>query len=129
MPYKDRNWTIDCHRLMRRRWRYEALKHYSGNKEPECACCGERRHEFLSFDHIDGGGKLHRDEIGNDGIVAFLRHNNYPPGFRVLCHNCNQAIGFFGYCPHELEREAVGVQSILEVAVTTRKMQLVELYG
>jgi hypothetical protein len=22
-------------------------------------------------------------------------------GYRVLCHNCNLARGFYGYCPHE----------------------------
>jgi hypothetical protein len=24
----------------------------------------------------------------------------------VLCHNCNQSHGWFGYCPHEQERTA-----------------------
>jgi hypothetical protein len=24
----------------------------------------------------------------------------------VRCHNCNQALGFYGYCPHEQERAA-----------------------
>jgi len=28
----------------------------------------------------------------------------YPTGFRVLCHNCNQAIGLYGYCPHKTPR-------------------------
>ena len=25
--------------------------------------------------------------------------------FQVLCHNCNMSKGFYGYCPHEKERE------------------------
>ena len=29
-----------------------------------------------------------------------LRHG-FPEGFRVLCHNCNQAIGVYGACPHQ----------------------------
>lgn len=34
-------------------------------------------------------------------FYKWLEHNHFPPGFRVLCHNCNQARGFYGYCPHE----------------------------
>jgi hypothetical protein len=33
-------------------------------------------------------------------LYLWLKRNNYPTGFRVLCHNCNLAIGFYGYCPH-----------------------------
>ncbi len=25
----------------------------------------------------------------------------YPTGFRVLCHNCNCALAYYGSCPHE----------------------------
>jgi hypothetical protein len=31
---------------------------------------------------------------------------NFPPEYRVLCHNCNQSHGWYGYCPHEKERTA-----------------------
>jgi hypothetical protein len=34
-----------------------------------------------------------------------MRDQGYPPGFRVLCHNCNMAIGLFGVCPHERGRD------------------------
>jgi hypothetical protein len=30
-----------------------------------------------------------------------LRQNSYPTGYRVLCHNCNFALGHYGYCPHK----------------------------
>ena len=30
-----------------------------------------------------------------------INSNSFPPGFRVLCHNCNQALGAYGYCPHK----------------------------
>lgn len=33
-------------------------------------------------------------------MAQWCRRNGYPKGFRVLCHNCNMAIGFYGYCPH-----------------------------
>ena len=73
----------------------------------ECACCGEARKEFLSIDHIDGGGCAERRAGGRSGVnfYARLRMLGYPEGYRTLCHNCNQTLGFHGYCPHDLERE------------------------
>lgn len=82
-----------------RRVRLEVLCHYSADP-PFCACCRESQYEFLSIDHIDGGGAQHRKEIGS-GLYAWLRRNGFPKGFRVLCHSCNQSIGAYGYCPHE----------------------------
>jgi len=83
-------------RLERIAIRKEVLEHYGG----KCECCGEVTYEFLSIDHINGGGAKHRKEI-NRMIVPWLRKNNYPEGFRVLCFNCNQAMGIYGYCPHK----------------------------
>lgn len=73
---------------------------YGGLK---CACCGETRIEFLSIDHIAGGGNKHRREItGTCGtrFYGWLKKNNYPEGYQVLCMNCNFAKGHFGSCPH-----------------------------
>jgi hypothetical protein len=66
-----------------------------GNK---CVCCGESNVEFLAFDHIDGGGTQHRKKVGN--ITTWIVRNNFPDNIRILCHNCNQARGYYGYCPH-----------------------------
>jgi len=84
----------------RQRWaqRYEVLAHY-GRGKVACGCCGETRFEFLSLHHIEGGGKRHMQEIGFR-LVRWIIRNNYPPGFGVLCHNCNFALGHYGYCPH-----------------------------
>lgn len=87
-----------------RRLRQEVLSHYGGDP-PRCECCGEGRFEFLSIDHIGGGGNAHRKAEGSGQMVyRDLKRRGYPPGFRVLCHNCNQAFGYNGYCPHQLER-------------------------
>lgn len=78
------------------RLRLEVLTAYGGF----CACCGEAEYEFLVIDHVHGGGNAHRKAIGKQMIYRWLRQNNYPEGFRVLCHNCNMARGFYGECPH-----------------------------
>lgn len=83
--------------------RLEALKHYGG----QCACCGETEPKFLGIDHIDNNGAAHRKEIGRSGkaIYYWLRDNNYPKGFQVLCHNCNAAKGRYGICPHQRDSQ------------------------
>ena len=63
-----------------------------------CACCGESRYEFLSIDHINGGGRQHRKTVTK--TCRWLVKQGFPKGYRVLCHNCNQALGFYGLCPH-----------------------------
>lgn len=58
--------------------------------------------EFLAIDHIDGGGTAHRRQVGHgDAFYKWLRAAGLPAGFRVLCHNCNLSLGFYGYCPHD----------------------------
>lgn len=89
--------------------RRAALNAYSNN-DPKCACCGENTFEFLAIDHINGGGNQHRKTIGcgsGSGTYTWLKANNYPVGFRVLCHNCNQTLGNYGKCPHELNRGGI----------------------
>ena len=70
-----------------------------------CVCCGEDHMEFLTIDHIGGDGAEHREKINGHrrngaNLYRWLRRENFPPGFRVLCMNCNFALGHFGYCPH-----------------------------
>lgn len=81
--------------------RMACLEHYSSSP-PQCKCCGENRLQFLCIDHTNGGGSAHRKkEFGGGGnINRWLIKNNFPEGFRVLCHNCNLSLGFYGYCPH-----------------------------
>ena len=84
--------------------RLRVLLHYSTGDEPACVCCGERAVEFLALDHIDGGGGQHRRSIRRS-IFDWVIDNDFPSGFRVLCHNCNCARAYYGYCPHEAEQD------------------------
>lgn len=82
--------------------RLDALIHYS-NGDLKCACCDEKAIEFLCLDHADNSGARHRKELGKLNIYRWLKRMNYPDmPLRVLCFNCNQARGAYGYCPHEL---------------------------
>ena len=79
----------------------------------KCACCGEETFEFLCIDHINGGGNKHRKEFAGRREAFWRSISNDPEIFtkyRVLCHNCNMAHGFYGYCPHE--REVIDVSTL-----------------
>lgn len=86
-----------------RKVKLEVLTHYGGNP-PRCACCGEEAIEFLSIDHIIGGGNKARRELNRPNLYGYLKTHNYPLGYRVLCMNCNFAIGHYGYCPHQIKQ-------------------------
>jgi len=85
----------------RRKVRAEMLAAYSPGVV-KCACCGETEERFLSIDHIDGGGYKHRKRIGHGMVMWWLRNRGYPPGYRVLCMNCNHGRAYNGgICPHK----------------------------
>lgn len=101
------------HRIRAREWqrkstkvnRLKCLIFYGGNP-PKCSCCGETTIEFLSLDHINNDGNLHRKKINKygNGIYPWIINNNFPNIFQVLCHNCNLSKGFYGECPHKKMR-------------------------
>lgn len=100
--------------LKRRYWvnlRLKVLSHYSKGTL-HCACCQEFTYEFLSIDHINGGGNQHRKKLGSKYIYSWLIQNNYPTGYQVLCHNCNMAKAFYKQCPHQTWRNEI--KSILQ---------------
>lgn len=92
-------------RVRGRKEKLETLQRYSSDV-PSCVCCGETIIEFLCIDHINGNGNKHRKEIGlerGQKMYHWLKKNNYPDGFQVLCCNCNTAKGLYGQCPHQLK--------------------------
>jgi len=89
------------HRL---KLKLDVLSHYSGGLF-KCACCNDTHLEFLTIDHVDGGGRKHYKEIGGTGLYRWLRKNGYPKGFQVLCFNCNFAKHVYVTCPHQREEK------------------------
>jgi hypothetical protein len=86
--------------------RIAAMEIYGG-PNPKCACCNEAEWSLLTLDHIHGGGNAERKKFFNDRFQAGhhmyreLRLREFPPGYQVLCMNCNFGRGMNnGTCPH-----------------------------
>lgn len=112
---RDNGKKAEASRRNRSRLKLEALLAYSppGTTIPICACCKESIIDFLSLDHIDGGGNIHRRSLSksNGGspsgttLYRYLRLNKWPkePSFQVLCFNCNMGRSINnGICPHTM---------------------------
>lgn len=94
------------------RLKEEVFAAYGGFR---CNCCGETERDFLTLDHINQDGAVHRRQIGNGRSTSgttmyrWLKRNNFPEGFQVLCYNCNCSRSKpinNGVCPHQ-KRHAV----------------------
>jgi len=76
---------------------------------------------MLTLDHINGGGIRHRTAIANErgwknkvGGVSFYRHLiclGFPPGYQVLCFNCNYSKHLLGVCAHQLREGSTVIPS------------------
>lgn len=67
-----------------------------------CRCCGETTEQFLSIDHVNNDGANHRKDVERRKLYHWLRDNNFPDGFQVLCMNCNFGKARNnGICPHQ----------------------------
>ena len=107
---KNPEWVEKERKRGREYWaaeRHRAMMAYGGY---HCACCGETEPMFLSLDHVNNDGAEHRRELGYDGngkgassaTLSWLRKNNYPEGFQILCMNCNCGKARNGgVCPHK----------------------------
>lgn len=56
----------------------------------KCKRCGFYDIRALTIDHINGEGFKHKKELGSAGntMYRWIKKHNYPPGFQVLCMNC-----------------------------------------
>jgi len=84
-----------CHqytRKTREKAKLSILRHYSGREQPKCAHCGIEDIDVLCLDHILDNGKEERHSLGQGSGYKFyrwLKRNDYPNGYQVLCANCN----------------------------------------
>jgi hypothetical protein len=90
----------------REKLRSTVFGHYS-NGSFKCACCGESEQDFLVIDHINGKGNEHRRatfgkiNAGGKTMHRWLVKQGFPPGFQLLCANCNTSRGKHGECIHK----------------------------
>jgi len=88
------------------------IEHYSNGKNC-CACCGESHIEFLSIDHVNGGGSKHLKKIGlkigGSHLYRYLFRNDFPndPPLQILCLNCNSGARMKDGCPHKRKKDEV----------------------
>ena len=68
-----------------------------------CVCCKESHPEFLTVDHPNNDGWKERKSKKYEGhkFYTWLKINNFPKDYQLLCWNCNVSLGFLGYCPHK----------------------------
>lgn len=91
---KNREHVREENRKERERLKMEVLGRYSSNKIC-CAYCGFEDTRALQIDHIDNNGaEERREKLGNRTCAGttfyrWIRRQNYPCGYQVLCANCN----------------------------------------
>lgn len=69
-----------------------------------CACCGETESLFLTIDHINNDGSKQRKKLKSTASLYYwLKRNNFPIDYQVLCFNCNCGKARNkGICPHKI---------------------------
>ncbi len=79
-----------------KRYRDAVLDLYGG----KCACCKEGKKNFLTLEHVLGGGSAHRRAKGSPYAFwkSVFEEGLCPDKYSVLCYNCNCSRGFYGYC-------------------------------
>lgn len=87
------------HKRNMKKYKDDAYNAYGGYI---CVCCGDTDELALQIDHVNNNGERHRAEIrkerkttsrgiGGYATYRWLKLNNYPPGFQILCASCNFA--------------------------------------
>ena len=92
---KNRAKCITDKRNERQNLKFQVISHYSNDKI-KCVQCGFGDIRALEVDHIDNNGAEERKRLFGSRMCAgttfyrWLRQNNYPEGYQILCANCNR---------------------------------------
>jgi len=77
-----------CRYIIKNNKQIKLKKHIYGIYGGKCKNCECNKCEFLTIDHVNNDGAQHRSIIGNN-IYTWLKQNNFPSEFQLLCYNCN----------------------------------------
>lgn len=96
---KTKAQAVEANRRRNHAAKSKVIEAYGG----KCECCSETHIEFLSIDHPNGDGQTDRKVRGGWGYVFYraLIREDFPPGYRILCMNCNWATRHGKTCPHQ----------------------------
>lgn len=76
-----------------------------------CKQCGENQYEFLTIDHVHGGGNKHRKEVCSSSLIDHLYNNKVnPDDYQVLCYNCNCSKNYTGKDKHYAKDKASAIK-------------------
>lgn len=80
-------------------YKVKAFDHYGR----VCTCCNLQFIDvFLTLDHVNNDGNLHRKEIKGARVYRWACHNGYPTFLQTHCFNCNMGKKVNGgICPHQ----------------------------
>lgn len=85
------------------RLRTQLVDAYGG----QCSCCGETEFAFLTLEHVNNDGAVHRARLktgGGEAVWRDLRDRGWPQeGYTILCWNCHMATCRGLPCPHEVK--------------------------
>jgi len=81
----------------------EVFSYYSKGS-PKCNCCGIDTMDVLSLDHIKGRKNTkHKKDLDGKSLYRWIRHNEYPSDFQILCMMCNSAKKDNEDCIHKIK--------------------------
>jgi hypothetical protein len=71
----------------------------------KCSCCGEEDPRFLTLDHINNDGNIHREKKNEQQIMYQAKREGWPKDkYQCLCFNCNLGRSVNGgVCPHKCQ--------------------------
>jgi len=81
--------------------------------------CSEDNPHFLTIDHVYGGGSKELKKLGSSvALYRKLRDDNYPrDNHRLLCYNCNCALGFNRITEEEIIKDILVKEMLQEASM------------
>ena len=91
---ENRDVKVREKQLYNKKLKNEIIAHYSQGGTICANPYGQHEKPYsdiraLTIDHLNGGGTQHKREVNNN-LYGWLKRNEFPEGFQVLCMNCQK---------------------------------------